>query len=91
MSEKAPSRNEYKRTWNRNNPDKVKAAKRAYWERKARTFYGSRYLPPEDPEQLSIQARALYNEYYRARRIANPDENKTNVANYWKRKASANP
>lgn len=28
-------RRRYKREWNRKNPDKVKAAQRRYWERKA--------------------------------------------------------
>ena len=29
------ARNAYKRKWAKNNPDKVKAANRRYWERKA--------------------------------------------------------
>ena len=29
------ARREYKREWNRRNPDKVKAAQRRYWEKKA--------------------------------------------------------
>lgn len=36
MSEAArAARNEYKRRWAKNNPDKVKAANCRYWERKA--------------------------------------------------------
>ena len=29
-------RRRYKREWNRKNPDKVKAAQKRYWERKAK-------------------------------------------------------
>lgn len=36
MNEKALElRREYKRQWNRRNPDKVKASQEKYWERKA--------------------------------------------------------
>lgn len=36
MSEAArKARNAYKRKWTKENPDKVKAANRRYWERKA--------------------------------------------------------
>ena len=37
LSERAQKlRREYKRDWNRRNPDKVKAAQARYWERKAK-------------------------------------------------------
>ena len=37
MSEAArAARNAYKRNWAKKNPDKVKAATRRYWEKKAR-------------------------------------------------------
>jgi len=39
MSEAArEARNAYKRKWAKENPDKVKAANRRYWERKAQAL-----------------------------------------------------
>lgn len=52
MNEKAKElRRLYKREWNRKNPDKVKAAQAAYWERKAAAAEKAETDEPETPKE----------------------------------------
>ena len=41
----------YKRQWQRNNPDKVKAYQEAYWNRKAQEAAAAREPATEEPQQ----------------------------------------
>lgn len=86
-TEAKTARREYLRSWNADNPEKVRQIKSRYWEKKAREFYGVDYKAPENETDLSDHARNVRKMYYKAYRKNHPDTVRRSIVNYWERKA----
>lgn len=80
-------RNEYLRSWNAENPEKVKLIRLRYWEKKAKQLHGQNYVGPEPGEAISKQALEIKRKYYRDYQKENADAMRRNNNNYWNRKA----
>lgn len=52
------------RDWNKRNPEKRRIYQNRFFEKKARERFGADYIPPENEQELSEQAKIVKNEYH---------------------------
>lgn len=84
--EAAKVRSSHYKKWRSDNPEKAKAIRLRYWEKKAQEYYGEDYIGPGEGDELSRQAREVQRKYYAEYRKKNPDIISKANKNYWERK-----